>query len=201
MDGVQGKSDDVGEEARRRSTSGGGGDRRGMRSSLELVLRVVVMGFTLVAAVVGGVNKETEVVAVTIVDTLPPLHLPVTAKRYYMSAFVYFVVANAIACFYAAISLVVLSFTTKKTTQNNVTLALLILDLIIMALLFSANGAAAAVGLIGLHGNSHVNWNKVCNVVEAFCRHSTTAFVVSMLGSFVFLWLVLLGTLNLHKKR
>lgn len=113
----------------------------------------------------------------------------------------YFVVANAIACFYAAVSLVALSImSTKKTTQNGLTLALLILDLVMVALLFSANGAAAGVGLIGLHGNSHANWKKVCNVFKTFCRNSTAGFAMSMMGSFVFLWLVLLGTLSLHKK-
>ncbi|XP_058200202.1 CASP-like protein 1E1 [Rhododendron vialii] len=199
MDGVEGKSDGGGvqEEA---SSGTKSGVTRAARS-LELVLRVVGMGFSLVAAVMVGVDKETEVVALTVVDTLPPLHVSLTAKWYYMSAFVYFVVANAIACFYAAASLVALSIMpTKKTTQNGLTLALLILDLVMVALLFSANGAAVAVGLIGLHGNSHTNWKKVCNVFKTFCRYMTAGFAMSMMGSFVFLWLVLLGTLSLHKK-
>lgn len=110
-------------------------------------------------------------------------------------------VANAIACFYAAVSLVALSIMSKKkTTQNGITFALLILDVVMVALLFSANGAAAAVGLIGLHGNSHANWKKVCNVFKTFCRFSAVAFAMSVIGSIVFLWLVLLGTLSLHKK-
>ncbi|XP_057461233.1 CASP-like protein 1E1 [Actinidia eriantha] len=155
--------------------------------------------FTFVAAVVCGVDKETRTVAITIVDTLPPLHIPVTAKWHYMSALVYFVVSNAIACTYAAASLG-LSITTASTTQNNTTLALLILDLVMVALLFSANGAVAGVGVISLNGNSHVKWTKVCNVVTGFCRRSTAAFVMSILGSFVFLSLAVIGTLKLHKK-
>ncbi|KAG5514325.1 hypothetical protein RHGRI_035664 [Rhododendron griersonianum] len=184
MDGVEGTSDGgVREEA-------SSGTKRGVTRaarSLELGLRVVGMGFSLVAAVMVGVDKDTEVVAITVVT--PCLRCT------------YFVVANAIACFYAAVSLVALSImSTKKTTQNGLTLALLILDLVMVALLFSANGAAAGVGLIGLHGNSHANWKKVCNVFKTFCRNSTAGFAMSMMGSFVFLWLVLLGTLSLHKK-
>ncbi|KAI8522750.1 hypothetical protein RHMOL_Rhmol13G0021300 [Rhododendron molle] len=198
MDGVEGKS---GGSVREEASSGKKSGVTRAARSLELVLRVVGMGFSLVAAVMVGVDKETEVVAITVVDTLPPLHVSLTAKWCYMSAFVYFVVANAIACFYAAVSLVALSLmSTKKTTQNGLTLALLILDLVMVALLFSANGAAVAVGLIGLHGNSHANWKKVCNVFKTFCRYTTAGFAMSMMGSFVFLWLVLLGTLSLHKK-
>lgn len=85
MDGVEGTSDGgVREEA-------SSGTKRGVTRaarSLELGLRVVGMGFSLVAAVMVGVDKDTEVVAITVVDTLPPLHVSLTAKWYYMSALV-----------------------------------------------------------------------------------------------------------------
>ncbi|XAR58477.1 hypothetical protein NMG60_11013881 [Bertholletia excelsa] len=165
----------------------------------DLVLRLLGLIFTLIAAVVGGVNKESRVVAVTVIDTLPPLHIPVTAKWYYMSAFRYFVVSSAIACAYAAVSLL-LSATASRTIQNGVDLSLLVLDLLMVALLFSANGAAAAIGVIGINGNSHAKWNKVCNMVNTFCRHSMASFAMSMLGSVAFLCLVLLATLNFHKR-
>ncbi|KAL6952999.1 hypothetical protein U1Q18_040912, partial [Sarracenia purpurea var. burkii] len=111
----------------------------------------------------------------------------------------YFVVSNAIACSYVAASLLLSMM--FKTTHNCFTiLLLLILDLITVVLLFSANGAAAVVGVLGLKGNSHVNWNKLCDMFETFCYHSIAAMVMSMLGSFVFLWLIVLAALDLHKK-
>lgn len=69
-----------------------------------------------------------------------------------------------------------------------------------VALLFSAGGAALAVGLIGYQGNSHVQWNKVCNAFDKFCQQVAAAIVVSLCGSAVYLLLVLLAALNLHKK-
>lgn len=55
----------------------------------ELGLRVVALSLTLAAALMVGVDKETKIVSVTIAPSLPALHVPVTAKWSYMSAFVY----------------------------------------------------------------------------------------------------------------
>ena len=54
----------------------------------DLVLRVLGFALTLGAAIVLGVDKQTKVVAVKFVDTLPALNIPVTAKWHYLSAFV-----------------------------------------------------------------------------------------------------------------
>lgn len=48
--------------------------------SCDLVLRILGFGLTLVAAVVAGVDRETQTISITLVDTLPPLRVPVTAK-------------------------------------------------------------------------------------------------------------------------
>ena len=108
-------------------------------------------------------------------------------------------VINAIACSYAAASLVITLMARSNGRKNDVTLlGLTALDLVMMALLFSANGAACAVGVIAQKGNSHVQWMKVCNVFDAYCRHVTAALVLSLFGSTVFLLLVLLSVLKLH---
>lgn len=79
-------------------------------------------------------------------------------------------------------------------------MVIIILDLIMMALLASATGAATAVGVIGYQGNSHVRWNKVCNVFGKFCHQVAAAVVVSLLASLSFLFSVVLAVLDLHKK-
>ena len=53
----------------------------------DLVLRISGLVFTLVAAVLLGVDKQTKVVSVKFIDTLPALNVPVTAKYHYLSAF------------------------------------------------------------------------------------------------------------------
>ncbi|KAM7463043.1 hypothetical protein LguiA_031164 [Lonicera macranthoides] len=164
----------------------------------EVFLRFLALILTLVAAIVGGVNKQTKVVPLVLVPTLPPVNLPVSAKFNYMSAFVYFVVANAIACSYATATL--LLSLADMCGKKGLSLLIIILDLAVVALLFSGNGAATAVGVLGYHGNSHVRWNKVCNVFDKFCNQLAGAIVVSLLGSLAFFVLVVLAALNLHKK-
>ncbi|KAL3505781.1 hypothetical protein ACH5RR_031163 [Cinchona calisaya] len=172
-------------------------NKRKVRGS-DLILRFLGFALTLVAAIVLGIDKQTKLVTMTVVSTLPPISVPVTAKWHYLSAFVYLVVANAITCAYAAISLLLVL--ANRGGKKGLALMIIILDLLMVALLFSASGAALAVGLIGYQGNSHVQWNKVCNVFGKFCNQVAAAIVVSLLGSTVFLLLVLLAALNLHKK-
>jgi uncharacterized protein (TIGR01569 family) len=111
----------------------------------------------------------------------------------------YFLVSNAIACSYAAGSLAY--SLAARSFKHDVELVLSILDLVIMALLFSANGAAAAIGIIGRDGNSHTQWRKVCDIFDGYCHHMTSALVLSLIGSFAFLLLVFFAVLGLHKKR
>ncbi|KAF4356064.1 hypothetical protein G4B88_015344 [Cannabis sativa] len=72
--------------------------------------------------------------------------------------------------------------------------------MMMVGLLFSSNGAAAAVGLIGLQGNSHVQWKKVCNVFDKFCHQGAAAVVLSFLGASAFLLLAMLTIKRLHRK-
>ncbi|OIT30967.1 PREDICTED: CASP-like protein 1E2 [Nicotiana attenuata] len=162
-------------------------------------LRFLAFVLTLVAAIVVGVDKQTSVVAVQLVPTLPAINVRATAKWHHMSAFVYFVIVNAIACAYAVISLV-LSLA-NRGKKKGLSLMIILLDLITVALLFSGGGAALAVGLIGYKGNSHVRWNKVCDKFDRFCGQVAAAIVISLVGSALFLLLVLLAVLNLHKNR
>jgi len=56
-------------------------------STCDLLLRVLALVLTLAAAIVLGVDKQTKVVPIKIVDTLPAINLPVSAKWHYLSAF------------------------------------------------------------------------------------------------------------------
>ncbi|XP_065863573.1 CASP-like protein 1E1 [Euphorbia lathyris] len=172
-----------------------GGSGRGSKLGF-MSLRVLGMVLTLTAAITLGVNKQTKVVPIKLVESLPPLYVPVVAKSHYLSAFMFFVVTNAIASAYAAISLVI-SIAGKK----NMAIIITMLDLLMVALLFSSNGAAAAIGLMGYQGNSHVRWNKVCNVFGKFCHQVAASLVISLLGSIVFFLLVLLSALRLHSNK
>ncbi|KAK1357027.1 hypothetical protein POM88_050283 [Heracleum sosnowskyi] len=133
-----------------------------MKGCEMMIVRFMGVVLSLAATVVAGVDEESRIISLaTLAPCLPPLDLSVTAKWHYLSSTVYLVVANAIACTYAAASLL-LCFGTWHSKRNTTTLPLLISDLIMVALLFSANGAAIGVGLIALYGNSHTHWHKLC---------------------------------------
>ncbi|KAF9621796.1 hypothetical protein IFM89_028234 [Coptis chinensis] len=170
---------------------------RTVRSS-DFLLRFLALIITLVAITVMAVSKQTKTVPVTVIPSLPPINVEVTAKWQYMPAFVFFMVTNIIACVYATISLVI--SIANRDGSSAMRLLLIVLDLMIMALLFSATGAAAGVGLIAFHGNSHVRWNKVCNVFGTNCRHVAASVVVSGIGAVVFFLLIVLNTVHLHKR-
>nr|CAB3477163.1 unnamed protein product [Digitaria exilis] len=67
-------------------------------------------------------------------------------------------------------------------------------DLLALALLFSAVGAAAEFGILGERGNSHV-----CNVYGAFCERAMAAVIVSLLAAFANLVMLMLTILTIHK--
>lgn len=55
----------------------------------DLFLRLIALVLSLTAAVILGLDKQTKVVPITLVSTLPPINVPVTAKYHYLSAFTY----------------------------------------------------------------------------------------------------------------
>lgn len=78
-------------------------------------------------------------------------------------------------------------------------LGTVLIDALMVALLFSGNGAATAVGVIGYQGNSHLRWNKVCGVFDRYCHQVAASIILSFLGSVAFLLLTLLPLLRFHR--
>ncbi|GMI64110.1 CASP-like protein 1E1 [Hibiscus trionum] len=165
-----------------------------MGSICDSILRVLALLLTLAAAILIGVNRQTKFVSVL----FPPVDVEAKAKWYYLSALVYLLVANVAASAYAAISTLVVLAT--RTADIGFAQTIIIFDVVIVGLLFSANGAALAVGIIGYKGNSHLQWNKVCNVVDNFCDRIAISIVLSLVASFAFIVLPSLAVLSLQKK-
>ncbi|GLT42000.1 hypothetical protein SLA2020_160240 [Shorea laevis] len=165
---------------------------------VNLFLRLLAFALTLAAAILLGVDKQTKVVPLQISPNLPPLNVPVPAKWHYLSAFVYSFVTDVIASSYAAISLIFLI--ANRNGKKGLELILIILDLVMVALLFSSAGASIAIGVIAYRGNSHVRWNKVCNIIDNFCEQAGASFAVSLLGSLAFFLLIVLAAFSLHRR-
>ncbi|GER55880.1 CASP-like protein VIT_05s0020g01820 [Striga asiatica] len=168
-------------------------NKRKLRGS-DVILRFLALALSLAAAVVLGVNNETTTVAMTLVPTLPPVNVPVTAKWHYLSAFVFFVVSNSIACAYAAVSLIVKL--ANRSGKKGMEMMFILVDLIMVALLFASVGAALAIGLMGYEGNSHVQWKKVCHVFDRYCDQAGVAIGLSCGASLAYFVLVVLAVLK-----
>ncbi|GJZ64152.1 CASP-like protein 1 [Tanacetum coccineum] len=54
----------------------------------------------------------------------------------------------------------------------------------------SATGAAAAVGYIGIKGNSHSRWNKFCNIYRSFCHQMEVSVSMSLISTLALMLLV-----------
>ncbi|XP_052140493.1 CASP-like protein 1E1 [Oryza glaberrima] len=158
-----------------------------------VALRVFVLLGTLASAVVMAADRQSTTVQIAAGEELaPPLRVPVTAKWTYSSAFVYFVVANAMVFAFSAAAL-------AAVRRRSAVVPVMVGDLVAMALLFSAVGAAAQFGLLGERGNAHVRWAKVCDVYGPFCERAMAAVVVSLIAAFADLVLLMLTILTIHK--
>ncbi|XP_030552486.1 CASP-like protein 1E1 isoform X1 [Rhodamnia argentea] len=195
----------------------------------DLLLRTLALALTLAAAIVVGVDKESKIVPVAISQSLTlhvratakwqymsafvvymllyiSHSISASAFATLMMSFIlrnavfrYFLVSNAVACSYAAASLMYIAFAGAARSAK-ADLAISVLDIVVMGLLLSASGASAAIGVIAQRGNSHVQWNEVCHVFGGYCHQMTSAFALCLLGSFAFLLLAVLNVMDLHKK-
>jgi uncharacterized protein (TIGR01569 family) len=104
----------------------------------------------------------------------------------------YFVVANAMVCLFSAAAL-------AACRSRAAMVPVMVGDLLALALLYSAVGAAAEFGILGERGNSHVRWPKVCNVYGRFCERAMAAVIVSLIAAFANLVLLMLNILTIHK--
>uniref|UniRef100_A0A0C9S889 CASP-like protein n=1 Tax=Wollemia nobilis TaxID=56998 RepID=A0A0C9S889_9CONI len=167
---------------------------------VEFVLRAAAMGATLAAAIVMVTSKQTVLVPVPVFSNSPPILLPLPSKYHYSPAFVYFVVANAVACGYALLSIIIITCKLKGSVSSVFSAWLLsITDLVMVALVLSGASAATAIGYVGWKGNSHLNWGKVCNIYDTFCIRVAAAVVVSFIGIIVFIVLILMSVSTLYQ--
>lgn len=69
-----------------------------------------------------------------------------------------------------------------------------------LGLVASATGAAATEAYIGLKGNKHYNWGKVCSVYDKYCEYLASSISLSLFAAVALIILVILSILTLLKK-
>lgn len=71
---------------------------------------------------------------------------------------------------------------------------------LILGVVASATGTAGSVAYIGLRGNHHVGWAKVCSTFDKYCDHLISSIAMSFLASIVLVLLILLSIFSLYKR-
>ncbi|KAF5736935.1 CASP-like protein 1D1 [Tripterygium wilfordii] len=166
--------------------------------TVDVALRVLLFAAALVSVVVMSTAKQTELASV---PGVPGVTVSLTAKFKHSPAFIYFVAALSVVGFYSIItSLASISVILKPNYQTLFSLLFVLGDVVALGLVASATGTAGGVAYIGLKGNSHVGWTKVCNVYDKFCRHIGSAVAVSLFGAVVLVALIFLSIFSIHRK-
>ncbi|CAN6338941.1 unnamed protein product [Urochloa humidicola] len=161
-----------------------------------VVLRAAAALATAVAAAVMALNAQSYTAVVAIVGTRP-LMQTFTAKFRDTPAFVYFVIANAIAGAYNLVVLLIRRLILRRRTAS---LVLHMLDMVIMALLATGAATAASMAELGKNGNLHARWNPICDRFGSFCSRGGIAIVSSFIGVALMLALNLLSAAaNAHR--
>lgn len=142
-------------------------------------------------------SVQTKLIAVAGV----PVLVSNKAKFQNSPAFIYFVAALSVVGLYSIITtLASFIFISKPSCSTKTILHLAIWDVLMLGLAASATGTAGGVAYIGLKGNSHVGWNKVCNTYDKFCRHVGGSIAVALFASILLVLLVWLSLYTLYSR-
>ncbi|KAL2341164.1 hypothetical protein Fmac_009104 [Flemingia macrophylla] len=164
-------------------------------SKVDVILRFLLLAASVVALAVIVSSDQTELVL------FQKILVPQPAKFKYSPAFVYFVAAFSVSGLYALVSaLASISVIQKPEFKLKFLLHFLFWDALILGIIASATGAAGSVAYVGLKGNSHVGWIKVCNVYDKFCRHLAGSIAVALFGSIVTVLLIWLSAFTIHSR-
>ncbi|PWA43714.1 CASP-like protein [Artemisia annua] len=164
---------------------------------LDVFLRAVLFATALAGIILMVTAEQTKTFLVA-----PGVSITRTAKFSHSPAYIYFVAAMSVAALYALISGLVSVFALMKPGGNSAKLMFhfVILDALLLGIVASTTGASGGAGYIGLKGNSHSNWIKICNRYGSYCRHFAAGILLSLISAISLLLLVWLSVYVLSKK-
>lgn len=68
-----------------------------------------------------------------------------------------------------------------------------------LAILSAGAASSAFMGELAKNGNSHAQWNKVCDKFETFCKHGAGATLASFIGLKFLLAVTLISIFRLRQ--
>ncbi|KAI3690537.1 hypothetical protein L2E82_48615 [Cichorium intybus] len=169
----------------------------GFSPVVDVALRVLLFATTLVAIIVMVTSKQTKLIPLA-----PGLAIPLPAKFQHAPAFIYLVAALSVTSLYTIVTCVLsaLALMTPGGCSTKLQFHFLMFDALLLGIVAAATGAAGGVAYIGLKGNSHTGWNKICNTYDSFCFHTAASVLLSLISSITLLLLVWLSISVLYKK-
>ncbi|XP_022761210.1 CASP-like protein 1D1 [Durio zibethinus] len=168
-------------------------------SVVDVALRVLLFAASLSSVVVMVTSKQTKLVPMPGFPTGPRVTIP--AKFNHSPALIYFIAALSVTGLYSIITtLASISIIQKPAYSKSFLLVFAFLDVVFVGIVASATGAAGDVGYIGLKGNSHVGWTKICGVYDKFCRHIGSSVALSLFAAILLVFLSMMSTFTLYKR-
>ncbi|KAG6513462.1 hypothetical protein ZIOFF_023792 [Zingiber officinale] len=132
----------------------------------------------------------------------PPLAVVSRAAKFqHVPAFIYLLAALCVSSLYSFVTMFASFFSISSPSPSTRILFLLILcDALMAGVMASAMGSAGSIAYLGLRGNSHANWLKICNTYGKFCRHVGSSVGVSLFATVVLVQLVVLSSYSLYRR-
>nr|XP_043627463.1 CASP-like protein 1 [Erigeron canadensis] len=163
----------------------------------DVVLRVLLFATGLVAVIIMVTSKQTK-----LIPFAPGFLISRDAKFNYSPAFIYFVAALSVATLYSIITgvLSVFALISSGGVSTKMQFHFVMFDALLLGVVAAATGASGGVGYIGLKGNSHTGWTKICDRYHTYCVHFGVSIFLSLVSSIVLLLLVWLSVYTLSKK-
>ncbi|KAG2727221.1 hypothetical protein I3760_01G148400 [Carya illinoinensis] len=159
---------------------------------LDVGLRVLLFAAALTAVIVMVTSEQTKLI---------PLLGNRKAKFNHSPALIYFVVALSVAGLYSLITILAsTSVILKPFFSKKFLVYFAYTDVLILGLVASATGSAGGVAYVGLKGNKHVGWIKVCSTYDTYCQHIAGSLAVSLFASVVLVFLIWLSIFSLHRR-
>ncbi|KAI9083982.1 hypothetical protein K1719_033978 [Acacia pycnantha] len=153
------------------------------------ILRGLAVVFTAVSIVLLVTNTQTVTV----------FTIELQAHFYYSSAFKFLVAANAIVCASSAATLIVVVRMMKRGAipqRRHYCFLLFLHDTVMMVMMMGGCAAGTAIGYVAQYGESHMEWDPICDKVAKFCRINVISLLLSFSAFFAYLGLTLLSPYN-----
>lgn len=134
--------------------------------------------------------------------TSPPYGASLSAKFTDVPSLIFAMSALSLACPYSIITALVSFLALRKQASRSTKLmfSLVVMDLLLFGIVAAVAGAAGDASYIGLKGNKHARWQKICNEYDTYCLLVGFAVLCTGSAAVTLLFLVILFIFTLSPK-